>query len=633
MNEAENSASEKPKKAGRVRIEGLNGMRAIAVVSVLLYHLWPTTFRGGYLGVDVFFVISGFLITTLLLREKESTGRIDLPAFWKRRARRLLPALALVVVASIAGARLVNEELLVGIQRQVIGAVTFSTNWVEIWAGSDYFADANHALFQTLWSLAVEEQFYLFWPVILLLLITYTRSTWTRFAIAVGAVVLSSSLMAYLFDPQSSTRVYYGTDTHSFGLMIGVALAFAFAGAGSVFESGNWMRVRTFVGFAAVLALLVMFVLLDSAYPFAYRGGILIASLITAAAVATLPGKVGPFTRFCQLPVLDWIGERSYGIYLWHWPVLLILKSFPAASTEGYLQDWVLPAAVLAVTFLLSEASYRWIEAPVRNVGYRGTWEMIRTAVEARGRQFYLRFVPATLLGLTIFAVSVFGFLTAPSKSQVQLAVELGQQLMADQNVGDNVAVPANENRAATDPASLSGGDASWPKDVKVPPGDRIVGLGDSVMSGAAPAIYARFPGIRINARPILQWRDAPGMVRQMIDAGTMRGVVILNFGTNAGFKEPESEAALRQVLDMLGPKRRVVLVNTVGISYWIPSANETLAKISSDYPNTIVADWNQTIKDRPGLLFRDRTHPNEEGTVVYADLLADSLARLGPGE
>lgn len=633
MNESASSTSETPKKAGRIRIEGLNGMRAVAVVSVLAYHIWPTVFPGGYLGVDVFFVISGFLITTLLLREKDSSGRIDLLAFWKRRARRLLPALALVVVASIAGARLANEELLVGIQRQVIGALTFSTNWVEIWAGSDYFADANHALFQTLWSLAVEEQFYLFWPVILLGLVSFMKSTWARFAFAAVAAVVSSSLMAYLYDPQSSTRVYYGTDTHSFGLMIGVALAFAFAGAGSVFESEAWLKIRSFIGFTAVLALLVMFVVLDSAYPFAYRGGILIASLITAAAVATLPGKIGLFTRFCQLPVLDWIGERSYGIYLWHWPVLLILKSFPAASAEGYLQYVGLPVAAVAITFLLSEASYRWIESPVRSVGYRGTWAMIRSSIESRGRQFYLRFVPATVLGLTICAVSVFGFLTAPSKSQVQLAVEFGERAIADQTSNQNGTMPTNDGVIASTETAGSQPDAAWPREMKIPPGDRIVGLGDSVMSGTAPAIYARFPGIRINARPILQWREAPGMIRQMIDDGTMRDVVILNFGTNAGFKEPESEIACRQVLDMLGPKRRVVLVNTVGISYWVPSANETLSKISSEYPNTIVADWNAIIRERPGLLFRDKTHPNEEGSVVYADLLADTLAKLGAGQ
>src|SRR6185295_12505348 len=147
----------------------------------------------------------------------------------------------------------------------------------------------------------------------------------------------------------------------------------------------------------------------------------------------------------------------------------------------------------------------------------------------------------------------------------------------------------------------------AWPKDQPIPPGNYIVGMGDSVMSGAAPALYARFPGIQIDAKPIRQWRDAPAIVKDMIDKGTIRNVVVLNYGTNAGFKEAESEAALREILDMLGPQRRVVLINVVGKSYWVPSTNDKLKEISAEYPNTIVADWNAVAQEKPGLLHRDR--------------------------
>ena len=171
-----------------------------------------------------------------------------------------------------------------------------------------------------------------------------------------------------------------------------------------------------------------------------------------------------------------------------------------------------------------------------------------------------------------------------------------------------------------------------WSRDLAVPPGELIMGFGDSVLSGAAPAMYERFPGVFIDATPILQWRDAPAIVAELQQAGTMRPVVILHFGTNAGLKDESSVAALREVLDILGPDRRVVLLTVVGISYWIPTTNAMLGEVSAEYPNTIVADWHAVIEESPELLYNDQTHPNNAGIVVYAELVASALEELGPG-
>jgi len=616
--------------AGGGRIEGLDGLRAFAVLVVLAFHLWPAKLPGGFLGVDFFFVISGYLITTLLLREKSKTGRITLSAFWTRRARRLLPALVLVVTSSVAVAWLVNTDLLVNIKRQVLGALTFSTNWIEIIAGTDYFADSARALFVTFWSLAVEEQFYVFWPILLIALIGLVASPALRVLIALLAAAASATLMAVMYDPQSATRVYYGTDTHSFGLMIGVALAFAFANAGKLLENKLWQTLRPVIGFAALAGLIALVIFVESDAPSTYRYGILISSFLSAATVAVLPGVSTVFTSLCKVRPLAWVGERSYGIYLWHWPVLLIVGSLMSATLDGSGPGWPTALIVIVVTFLLSAASFRWIEAPIRNNGFRATWAAIREAFTPASRIFGLPGL-ATACGIAILALAVVGFLNAPAKSQAQLSVEAGEKEIAEKNAN---ALSPNKNPGdpvSKDPANTSSGPA-WPKEQKIPNGDQIAGFGDSVMSGAAPAVYERFPGIFINARPILQWHDAPAMVKDMIDKGTMRRVVILNFGTNAGFKEPESEQALRDILTMLGPTRRVVLVNTVGVSYWVPSTNATLQDISSEFPNTIVADWYSVIQKKPTLLHRDRTHPNEAGAVVYAETIADALATLGPG-
>ena len=150
-------------------------------------------------------------------------------------------------------------------------------------------------------------------------------------------------------------------------------------------------------------------------------------------------------------------------------------------------------------------------------------------------------------------------------------------------------------------------------------------------MSGAAPAVYDRFPGVVLDAKPIRQWRDAPALVRAALDAGTVRPAVVLNFGTNAGLESDEAVDSLRSVLDMLGPSRRIVLINTVGVSPWVPSTNQKLLDISAEHPNTVVMDWNARVGAEPGLLHTDRTHPNMEGIVAYAEMVADAFERLGP--
>ncbi|MBV9216541.1 MAG: acyltransferase [Acidobacteria bacterium] len=608
------------------RIEGLDGLRALAVLGVLAFHLWPLALPGGFLGVDVFFVISGFLITTLLLREKDSKGKIRLSAFWIRRARRLLPALVLVVLASIAVATLVNSDLLVNIKRQTLGALTFSTNWVEIAAGSDYFAGSDHSLFVTFWSLAVEEQFYLLWPPLLIALLFLTSGRKRLAILALLAAAGSAFLMARLLDPVNSTRVYYGTDTHAFGLMIGVALAFC--GGGRFFSTKGWQLVKGPAAVAAVAGIIFLFVVLDSTNNYTYRGGILLASILTAVAVAALPGEATFFTRICCIRPLAWIGERSYGLYLWHWPVMIILGATSFyAWMQSYIGFWIF-IPVVAVTLLLTEASYRWLEMPVRERGFKATWHAVVERF-SHPRSWINRPGVVALGAAAIVVVSTIGIFTAPDKSREQLAVEEGQRAMEQADAEAEAQRQANpfvRTVEAANHPNVKNGSAGDQSSL----GTSMVALGDSVMSAAAPAMYRRFPGIYINARPSMQWHDAPTMLQEVIDKGNLRQIVVLNYGTNAGFKEPDSEAALRQILDQLGPQRKVVLVNTVGISYWIEDSNKTLNSISADYPNTVVADWWSVIKQHPELLHRDKTHPSEDGIVVYADTVAKALEKLG---
>ncbi|UNX54270.1 acyltransferase [Georgenia sp. TF02-10] len=588
------------------RVEGLDGVRALAVLAVLVYHLRPQSLPGGFLGVDVFFVVSGFLITTLLLRELTGRGRLDLPRFWLRRARRLLPALVGVVLVTVPLAWAVSSDLLVSIGRQTLGALTFSSNWLEIAAGSSYFTATAPQLFVNFWSLAVEEQFYLLWPLLLVAVVAAGTTPHRRVQLALAAAGVSALLMAVRYTPgEDATRVYYGTDTHLFGLMIGVALAFAWAApGGSVLGGAGWQRWRHLAGPAAVAGLLGLMLTLEESSAATFRGGILTASLLSAVVVAALLGPTGPFQRLLRLPAVEWVGQRSYGIYLWHWPVIVILtEAIPTAhDSPGH---WAVRALALALTLLVAAASFRWLEQPVRRDGFAACLARARAALADRvpARRLLARGAAATaalLVLATAAAISV-----APERSQTQVQIEEAQ-----------AALDAAQSAAAK-PAT---------GDFSMPTGEDITGFGDSIVVTSKDGLEQRFPGIMLDARSIRQWPDGEAAVEARLAEGSVRRAVFLDFGTNAGVND---EALVRRVLDALGEDRMIVVVNLYGGSEWVPAANETLERIVADYPNAIIADWHGAISAQPGLLQADGIHPGIEGAHLYADVVADAFAAL----
>lgn len=635
-------AGPRSRKGRSGRISGLDGLRALAVVLVIAYHVAPTVVPGGFLGVDVFFVVSGFLITTLLVRELGSSGRLSLPAFWSRRARRLLPALGLVVVSSVIAARLADVDLLVGIRRQVVGAATFTTNWVEIAAGTDYFDERQPQLLKPLWSLAIEEQFYLLWPALLVVGVVVVRS-WRRLTRVAAAGALASAVaMAVLSSRiEDPTRAYYGTDTHAFGLLLGAAAAFAWAGGTVLLRpaAARWAPTAATAGLG-VLALTMR----DDA-ALAYRGGLALASVLAMVAVAGCTTGASAYLRVLDARPLRWVGERSYGLYLWHWPVLLVTSSLVVAP-ELSGRWWAGVGITVLVTGALAAASYRWVETPIRRDGFRVTAARVASAVQGSSP----RWVAAT--GAATAVVVALGLVvTAPSASRVELAIARGEQaivdaatraMVADADGAPGVDLAGTPGAAAAEPSPPAAID---PSDVHEPPsppqapsraassatarpvvGADVVGFGDSVLSAAAPALLADIPGIALDAKPIRKWVDAPGILAAAAEAGRLRPVVLLAFGTNGGFQFAGSEAALREVLETIGPDRRVILVNSSGISYWLPEANARLAAIAAEYPNAVVVDWYSEAVAHPELLHNDRTHPNMAGIQVYAALVADAL-------
>ncbi|WP_374969945.1 acyltransferase family protein [Terrabacter sp. BE26] len=615
------------------RIEGLDGLRALAIVAVLVYHLNASWLPGGFLGVDVFFVVSGFLITTLLVREHESTGRVRLSQFWLRRARRLLPALVLCVVTSVLIARAVSQDLLVDIGREILGALTFSTNWVEITAGTSYFDQTAPQLFMNFWSLAVEEQFYLVWPLLTLALLAVSSRVRVGAAVAVG--LASSLLMAAFFSPGSDgTRVYYGTDTHVMGLMAGAALAFAWASprlAPRVAPS-RWGRLGPYAVPLALLVLLAEMALLDEQSAWTFRGGILLASVATAVLVMGVverrPGGPGLVTRAMRHPAAGWVGARSYSIYLWHWPVILLV-ALDNPSAPGTVSHLLTRLWCVLVTIALADLTFRFVETPFRTLGFRGVAVALRRGVSRltlRGRR-----VVAVVVAVLALATGVI-VLTAPDQSQT------AQMLAENEAAADPQAPPSGAPSTASSgvpsmpstpgaTAPSASGTPSGPSATKasfaMPSGPEIDAYGDSIMVGSLQALRYYFPGIRIDAKSNRRWSDGLAQVRAR--GSDNRRAVVLAFGTNAGVDED----AVKQVLDTLGPKRMVVLVNIMAPFSRVDSDNATLELVARGRSNVVVADWADAIRAHPEQVQSDRIHPTITGAHLFSKTVRQALADL----
>lgn len=600
------------------RIRGLDGVRALAVLAVLVFHLRPASLPGGFIGVDVFFVLSGFLITTLLLREVKKNKKIDLPGFWTRRARRLLPALWVVVLVSVSAALFLGNDLLVGIGRQTAGAAFFATNWIEIVAGTSYFAGTSPQMFVHFWSLAVEEQFYLFWPILFVLMLVLVPSWKARIYTALGGAVLSAILMGVLFTPgEDATRVYYGTDTHAFGLLLGVALAFAWSGTKLL--GARWFRrLSPLTATASLAGVIALMWNLDEHSTFTFRGGLFLACVLTTLLVASLLAAPKPVTAVAEMKPLVWIGERSYGIYLWHWPVILLVTALAPPVAIDSTQHWWIRGIALVITLAVAAWSYTYIETPVRTHGFKECGRRIAAAITGPV------LVPKLAAGafVLLIALSTVGIITAPEKSAVQAAIEDAEREM--ETVQDGASADTPENGATADMPET--GDEELEEDFSMPSGDEITAFGDSLVITSKDGLEAVFPGIRLEAESNRQWQHADEVLSAAFDAGQVRRAAVLAYGTNAGVTDPEM---VRSVIERLGPARMIVLVNLYSGSTFIESSNEALASIADEYPNVTLADWHSAASDDPSALQSDGTHPNIPGATLWARTIEEAFAEL----
>lgn len=675
-------------------IPALDGVRAIAVIAVVLYHLRLPWIQGGLLGVTMFFVISGFIITRLLINEVAQTRKIDFKRFYLRRARRLLPAIVVVVLVTVVLCALFNHVMLTKMRPDILPSMLFFNNWWQIINDVSYFnALGDPSPLTHFWSLAIEEQFYLIWPPVLLLLFQVGLGRRGMQAAVLGLAAVSAVAMAVLYTPGADpSRLYYGTDTRAFSLLLGVWLAFvpprALDGA-----SGRRGRVLEAAGVAGLLGLLAMFALTNGYTSFQYQGGMVLCSVLTlmliVGAVRARPDAL--LARGLSAAPLRWVGTRSYSIYLWHYPLLLLMN--PSSNVQA--RPWWATALELAVVLVAAEASYRLIETPFRH-GALG-----RFVAAVRGAAG-----PAASAGAGAVAAATAGVDTADTAA----AAGAGATAAADPGAAtapQTAAAPAGESLAvgstgAWDPrsASATSGPIAFLKRVRsraaglVPSALRtraarigagnlatasafavlliaagislavvpdtsalseegaaalaqsgsskegdgqkaayaegaydILMIGDSVSVRAVPYFEESFPHGKIDAHVNRQFGAGVELLREYVDAGQAGGIVVMALGTNGLV----TDELVDQAMQIAGADRRVVFVTTRSPQPWVGDTNAALARAPERYKNARVVDWYGYSEGRNDVFDGDGTHLNEDGARTYIQLIKDAVADVLP--
>ncbi|MGD1033001.1 MAG: acyltransferase family protein [Candidatus Dormibacteria bacterium] len=609
-------------------IAGLDGLRAVAVLAVVLYHLNVGWTSGGLLGVGVFFVLSGYLITDLLLAERERDGAIALGRFWLRRARRLLPALWVMLVVVTLWIVFLDPSQLGGIRGALLAALLYFSNWWYAFQHVSYFASFGApSPLGHLWSLAVEEQFYLVWPLLLILALRFVHRRWLLMGLVIAGALASAWAMAALFQPGSDpTRVYEGTDTRAFQLLIGASLAIVWPSR-NLTGPLSVLRRRGLDALGGLgLAVIVVMVMDTNEYQaFLYRGGMVILSLATVAVIAALAHPAALLGRILGAPPLRWIGVRSYGIYLWHYPIIVLTT--PVDSTPGPLLALLQVGATVAVAGL----SWHFVEEPIRRRGFRGVFAALVAP------RWSFRGIPTGLwaglagagLVLGLSGVGLSGVISAaPASSVVATPASLVVVPSAIRAVNPRPPVPTAPPCAPppASPSPTAGSPASPP----APSLLQATVIGDSIMIDVAPDLHQLLPNAYISGQVSRQMAALPAVIAQLSAAGELSPRLVIELGTNGPGWSPGQVAAVLRPLQL----QRLVLVNAGNDPAhpdWPPIINQELDQVAAQVPNTVVVNWAAASAGQPqyftwGAAPGDGIHPGPIGSEAMAVLIAEAV-------
>ena len=613
-------------------VPGLDGLRALAVIAVIVYHANKQWLGGGFLGVEVFFVISGYLITLLLIAERERTGTVSFGQFWFRRARRLLPALFTMLIALITYVAFFERDYLGTLRGDVIAGVSYVANWFQIWTGSSYTSSAEFAPLRHLWSLAVEEQFYIVWPVVMFVLLRRVRGRaiaifggvflLAAIAISVYTAVMyipgnlsdaSQTMSLFGREVQRTDFLYLGTLSRSSGLLLGAALATVWQPwairRGTAGKNANALDLAGVVSLAALVFMCVQFkdvVLVQDVgsqgYDLLYQGGLALVGVATLVAIATVTHPRSRLGRYVLgSAVLVWIGRRSYGLYLYHWVIFQAYRQdTKQLGTPLGVAEFV---GLVALSLALSEVSYRFIETPIRKGQLSAAFR--RWRAHQGGVRGPLPVAAAVLSLIPVFAIVSMAGATV-NTNDVQQSL--------DDNQGAVVTTPTTVPTTATTVAP--------PATQPVQKFD-VFAMGDSVMLGSAKKLTAQ--GLVVDAVKSRQVREGLQVINYYTSIGQLGDNVVIHLGTNGS---TTTETFHQLIEPMAAVPRVVVLTVRVPGRPYQDANNAIINALPARFPNVTVVDWFSLSDDKKSWFAGDGIHLNGVGQDAYVSAILSALGR-----
>lgn len=606
-------------------ITGLDGIRAIAVIMVLAYHLKLALFKSGFLGVTVFFVLSGYLITGILISEVEEEGTIDLKNFWLRRIRRLVPAVMSMAVVIIFVSAVVNRIIFTKGCKDFLASVLGFNNWWQIFNKVSYFEAAGvPSPFTHCWSLAIETQFYLIYPLILLGIYKLVKSREEGRAkrgllfagVTLMLALISVILMIVLFDPQQdASRVYYGTDTRAFSLLFGALLAILWEYR--MVPRRLSASVNMVLGSVSFVVLLVMTIAINGSSNFWYRGGQFVGTILTVLVIYTVSGRKTWLSRFLSNPVLKWIGDRSYSIYLWHYPIILLIS-------KGIKASWWITLIEIVLSVVLAELSYRFIETPIRH-GIIGEYLNILRS-KPKSRQEKKRQVQVArrslkvMAGTFVLTVSlILCMIFVPKKNALDTLQKRESKAKETGKMTEEQLAKQKANGSESEDTICT----TDLTDDEILEGLNLLLIGDSIAVDVTDDFYEMFPNSVSDTKIGRITSLGKQVLDSYIDEKKWEGEGVIF----ASLSNSPINGELEDIREKIG-KDMPLFLTTVRIPHdtFEEESNSKIKKFVEENDHTYLIDWYAASEGQDEYFDADDTHLLSAGAKAYAKCIKEAV-------
>ena len=599
----------------RKYITGIDGLRSIAVVGVILYHLIPRYMPGGYLGVTLFFVISGYLMTDILLNQWENRKKIGLKNFYYKRARRIYPSLIMMLIITGSTFVFVSKDLLLNFKQIVVSSLLNVNNFWQILSGSSYFDRfGNESAFTHLWSLSIEGQFYILWPIVVALLVFKRDDFKLLGQVILSLTILSGVLMFAFYHPDNVNRIYYGTDTRLFSILMGAYLAIFLREKDEMLMKID-EKIQIVAWGISLLMIILSFVYLKDSSVFVYRGGMFLFSLICMVLLGLVISYDKP-NQFLTNPLFKWIGTRSYEIYLWQFPVMISYEKMVKFNGD---HSWVHFVIQLTLILLLSEITYRIVQFLVFDIKFSKE-NFLKIIETLQGKTAAV----GTVILLLLFSYSLIIAPSGRTEASVALQKKLEQNKKIIENKNEKTVSSSStesKEKETTETSNqevndtLTNEESTYLKKIK------LTAIGDSLLLSAAPEVQDVFPDNFIDAEVGRQLVDSEDVFKKAASDKKIGDAILVVLGTNGSFDSKDIDNIMNNL-----EGKPVFFVNTMVQRSWQKAVNDELDKTAKRYKNAHVIDWKSYSEGKQTWFEADDLHLTPEGATAFSNLVGKNV-------